>query len=113
MPERHTSTPSMRTVPESGAVRPASVRISVLLPAPLAPSRPNTSPALASSETSSSATSDPYRRVSRSTAITRPPRRWAQCLSFRAEWITAAIRTSQPMSGIIKLAAMLKPSQTA
>src|SRR6478752_5903978 len=39
-----TSTPSSRTRPESGAVRPTTIENVVVLPAPLAPSRPMTSP---------------------------------------------------------------------
>src|SRR3954468_10153118 len=39
-----TSTPSSSTRPESGAVSPTTIENVVVLPAPLAPSRPTTSP---------------------------------------------------------------------
>src|SRR5215212_5629283 len=39
-----TSIPSSSTRPESGAVRPTTIEKVVVLPAPLAPSRPITSP---------------------------------------------------------------------
>src|SRR6185312_3579306 len=51
--------PSISIVPASGWVRPASTRISVDLPAPLAPTRPCTSPGRIDSETPRSACAPP------------------------------------------------------
>src|SRR5690348_17714418 len=61
-------------------MRPSSVRISVVLPAPLAPSRPATSPGCSCIDTSSTAVNAPKRRVtcvarSRAPVTTTPSRR--------------------------------------
>ena len=42
--ERVTSLPSNKTVPPSASIRPIVIRKLVVLPAPLGPSRPTTSP---------------------------------------------------------------------
>src|SRR3954471_896802 len=51
--------PSTRTVPASGRMSPNSMRSIVVLPAPLGPSTPYTSPGATWSETSSTARTEP------------------------------------------------------
>src|SRR6266849_5793911 len=58
------SMPSMSAVPEVGRRRPHSIRSVVVLPAPLAPRKPNTSPRIAWKLTPSTAASAPYRLTS-------------------------------------------------
>jgi hypothetical protein len=50
---RTTSTPPMRIVPRLGRISPITWRTRVVLPAPLGPSRPNTSPESTDNVTSS------------------------------------------------------------
>ena len=59
--------PAMVAVPEVGAISVPSVRTVVVLPAPLGPRKPNTSPWATSKETSEKAVRWPKRLVSRST----------------------------------------------
>ena len=53
------STPSTSTVPPLGATRPLATLASVVLPAPLAPTRATASPGATSSETPNSARNGP------------------------------------------------------
>ena len=46
--DSNTSNPATRAVPEVGGKKPVSIRIVVVLPAPLGPRNPSTSPALSS-----------------------------------------------------------------
>jgi hypothetical protein len=55
--------PPTRASPEDGGKRVVSILIVVLLPAPLEPSKPNTSPALAVRVRESTAVNVPKRRV--------------------------------------------------
>src|SRR5262245_5730029 len=57
------SRPKTRTEPVSACNRPSTCLISVVLPAPLAPTRPNTAPRGTARLTRSSATLAPKRRV--------------------------------------------------
>ena len=52
-----TSWPQMLAVPAVGVMNPASMRMVVVLPAPLGPRKPSTSPGLTSKLTSSTAVS--------------------------------------------------------
>ena len=52
--------PSTVAVPDVAGVSPDMMRIAVVLPAPLGPRKPVTSPAFASNETSSTAVNGPY-----------------------------------------------------
>ena len=54
-----TSFPSKNTLPTVGVTNPETVRASVLLPAPLAPSTATTEPGCTVSETPKSAWDDP------------------------------------------------------
>ena len=63
--------PRCGRVPEVGGRSVVSIRMSVVLPAPLGPSRPYTSPAFTENDTASSATKSPKRLVSRSTSMGR------------------------------------------
>jgi hypothetical protein len=56
-------TPATTAVPEVGAIRVPSVRTVVVLPAPLGPRKPNTSPEAMVKETSSKAVRSPKRLV--------------------------------------------------
>src|SRR5208282_3318284 len=60
--------PKTATRPALGMTRPATARISVLLPAPLGPSRPRHSPALSVSEMPSTAVTWPKRLTSDATS---------------------------------------------
>ena len=53
------STPEMEALPAVGSVRPSSISVVVVLPAPLGPSRPNTSPCRTVRFRSSTAVSAP------------------------------------------------------
>src|SRR6185295_4612701 len=71
-----TSTPSSRTRPESGAVSPTTIENVVVLPAPLAPSKPMTSPEAISTLTPLTTVRPLYDLVRsrvRSVAIQRDP----------------------------------------
>ena len=57
-----TGSPAMWMLPDVGASSPSMILKSVLLPAPLWPMRPNTSPGRTSSVTSSTAVKAPKRR---------------------------------------------------
>src|SRR6266516_6667524 len=57
------SRPNSRTSPPLGRSKPSSIRISVVLPAPFAPSRPTTSPGATCRSTSSTAATRPNSRV--------------------------------------------------
>ena len=67
--------PSMVTDPLVGAISPASIRIVVVLPAPLGPSSATISPCATSRLTSSTAMRAPKRRLRPRAAITGSPRR--------------------------------------
>ena len=56
-------TPSMATDPSVGAISPASIRIAVVLPAPLGPTSARISERATSNVTSSTAMREPKRRV--------------------------------------------------
>src|SRR4030081_1770251 len=58
--------PLKRTWPESAASTPSAMRMVVVFPAPLLPTKPNSSPARTSKVTESSATVTPYRLETRS-----------------------------------------------
>src|SRR5437763_6858983 len=60
----YTSYPATRALPDVGARRPVRIRIAVVLPAPFAPRKPDTSPAATSKEMPSTAVKVPKRRVS-------------------------------------------------
>src|SRR5688500_4922406 len=60
---------AMRMLPPSGSSSPASMRRSVVLPAPLGPARPMRSCFLTCQDTSSNRTRSPYRLCSPSTCI--------------------------------------------
>ncbi len=53
--------PSQRTSPASAASTPSAMRMVVVLPAPLLPTKPNSSPARTSNVVSRKATTSPYR----------------------------------------------------
>ena len=61
-----TGTPLMAMRPEVGRINPASIRMVVVLPAPLGPSSVTISPALTASDRSLTATRDSNVRVRRS-----------------------------------------------
>src|SRR2546423_732713 len=63
----------MRAVPRSARVSPARIEISVVLPAPLGPSRPKNSPSSTSRSTPASASTEPKRRATPRTPGPRPP----------------------------------------
>src|SRR5216684_8962746 len=66
---RRISCPATRAVPEVGGVSVVSMRISVVLPAPLGPSRPKISPSVTSKLISFTATSSPNFFDRRSTSM--------------------------------------------
>jgi hypothetical protein len=71
-----TSKPATRASPALAASSPVSILIAVVLPAPLAPRKPNTSPAATSKLIASTAVKVPKRRVRPRTSIaelTPPP----------------------------------------
>ena len=53
----------MLALPEVGVMKPASMRMVVVFPAPFGPRNPSTSPGLTVKVTSSTAVSDSYRLV--------------------------------------------------
>ena len=69
---RRIASPSISTLPESGAVMPKSMFISVVLPAPFSPSKATISPRRTPNRTSLFARSDPYRLVSPRASRTYP-----------------------------------------
>ena len=71
---RPSTTPSTVTDPLVGAISPASIRIVVVLPAPLGPSSATISPRATSKLTSSTAMREPKRRVRRTRGDHRRPR---------------------------------------
>ena len=64
-----TDSPSISAAPRSGAIRVVSMRSVVVLPAPLGPSRPVTTPSAAEKETSSTAVTLPKRLCRLRTSI--------------------------------------------
>src|SRR5262245_26579262 len=68
-PLRVTLQPASFAVPDVGTRSDARILMSVVLPAPFGPMRPNMSPASIDSDTSSSAHVEPYILQSRSTLI--------------------------------------------
>src|SRR3954467_11178300 len=71
---RVTSTPPMRATPAVGRTRVVSIPMVVVFPAPLGPSRPNTSPGDAAKDTPSTAlTGDFGYRLTRSIVSTAQP----------------------------------------
>src|SRR5512143_976121 len=70
-PSRRTSCPATVASPALGASRPVSIRIAVVLPAPLAPRKPNTSPACTSNVMWSTAVNAPKVRVRPLASIAR------------------------------------------
>ena len=65
---RGVASPPKRTVPDDGAISPASIRSVVVLPAPLGPSSAKISPRPSSNDTRSTATRSPNVFVSVSAA---------------------------------------------
>ncbi len=59
-----------RTMPRVGSVSPSSISTVVVLPAPLGPSSPNTSPARIVRSSESTAVKSPYCLVSRRATMT-------------------------------------------
>src|SRR6185369_1668166 len=76
--KRVTSLPSKRTRPSLGVIWPVVMRKLVVLPAPLGPSKPTTSPASTSKETPSTTLRRPYHfsrpRTSRRAIVVLPDR---------------------------------------
>src|ERR1041385_533054 len=70
-PSRRTSCPATVASPLLGASSPVSIRIAVVFPAPLAPRKPNTSPAPTSNEMWSTAVKAPKVRVRSRARIAR------------------------------------------
>src|ERR1039458_3602394 len=74
--------PATRASPEEGGNSVVSILIVVVLPAPLEPSKPNTSPALTERDTASTAVKAPKRRVSalisRTISLIRKPARFGE-----------------------------------
>src|SRR5438552_39857 len=68
----YTSWPATRAVPLLGASSPVNIRIAVVLPAPLAPRNPNTSPGCTSNVMRSTATNAPNLRVRSAASIAGP-----------------------------------------
>src|SRR5258707_6018087 len=66
---RSRSWPQMRMEPRVGGIMPARQRRVVVLPAPLGPTRPRTSPGWTEKDTSLTATNSPYNLVNESTSI--------------------------------------------
>ena len=64
------SKPATMPVPDVGLLSPHSIRMAVVLPAPLAPRKPNISPGRTEKEMWSTAVKVPKRLVSPSTSIT-------------------------------------------
>src|SRR5437016_14646490 len=58
---RERSIPWIRILPRSGRANPTSILMVVVLPAPLGPRKPKTSPAYSSKETSETASREPKR----------------------------------------------------
>src|SRR5216684_5963852 len=79
---RARSNPNTRTRPLSGRASPTSIRIVVVLPAPLGPRKPKTSPAASSKETSETASRRP-KRLTRCSA-TRTGSDIGKTLSWKA-----------------------------
>src|SRR5258706_7748592 len=69
----NTSKPATRAVPFVAGRKQVRMRIVVVLPAPLGPRKPRISPFSTRNDTLSMALTLPYRFVSCSTSITRPP----------------------------------------
>jgi len=69
---RNTSRPATRALPEVAGRKPDSIRIVVLLPAPLGPSRPTISPRPTWNDTFSTAVRPANRFVSCDTSIIQP-----------------------------------------
>ena len=65
---RRSARPFQRTRPASGASTPSTIRIAVVLPAPLGPTKPSIRPGATENVRSSSATTSPKRRVSPSSS---------------------------------------------
>ena len=65
-----TSKPATQALPSVGWLKPVSIRIAVVLPAPLAPRKPKISPWRTLKEIWSTAVNVPKRLVSPSTSIT-------------------------------------------
>ena len=66
----YTSKPAMLAFPDDGVDKPQSIRMAVVLPAPLAPRNPKISPSYTSKVISFAATKSPKRLVSLSVEIT-------------------------------------------
>ena len=86
--------PSINTSPVSGLVTPEMIDTSVLLPAPLSPTRASTSPRRSSTETPRSAATGPYRLLTPRTTSVAPSVVPVTAPAVRPGW--SAVDPSEP-----------------